>query len=55
MNEKIYNCDKCFCKTYKTLNGLLKHKNKIHQNDHTITFNCSKCSYVPFIISLEII
>jgi hypothetical protein len=44
MNEKIYNCDKCFCKTYKTLNGLLKHKNKIHQNDHTITFNCSKCN-----------
>ena len=44
MNEKTYNCDKCFCKSYKTLNGLLKHKNKIHENDQPITYNCSKCN-----------
>ena len=44
MNEKTYNCDKCLCKTFKNLNGLHKHQNKMHQCNQLITFNCSKCN-----------
>ena len=47
MNVKIYKCDLCLCKTYKTRIGLLKHKNKIHKLDNIeIKYECSKCNKI---------